>query len=474
MTALIVGKVKSSPASYDIMEMATEPVSHIVLRSDSRTIRRLMKAHPLPGNYGPPPLSSTEKAQRLVAEKALRQLSYIRSFFLAHPLLSCGAENSLTAIGEALRDRRAVSVENCPEPSSLADDPRWNKNVHQLVSETGKSFVAIELSPAHNQTNGKTVVLLSGLGMSAEGYFRIGEEQGEVSIIERLIGRGFRLILLDFPGLASNKDYPCNYNDIQTATGELFPSFASFLSSRHEFYPDGLFFLAHSLGGLVINRFLELHDEEIKADPNLAMLFKNVMVLGGAERPLPDIHPIFPLLMAATPAFIPFVETVPYQSLKAAVNKVPASLLIGGDFSLVSADRDFPPARLKEMLFFATKNFSTSLGRFMIDSFWRGRYYDQPPFIMPGQNHIRLVGHNDGLSPVEGLYARLMEIKEPGAAALFRIRAEGSGVAEALSEVGRWPILGVAVDNLRHLDCSCPNPLFEKAVWPIVLRFLGE
>ncbi len=374
--------------------------------------------------------------------------------------------------------RKTTTNNHQPVDKDLTPTALWRKESFSLRGTTGQEYQVAQLNPTTTPNN-KLVVLLGGLGMSTEAYFRIGEKCSAVGepILDRLTKRGFTVIILDLPGIGKNDRYQAANREMAAMLAEVMPSFVEFLTSQQRRFSAGLYFLTHSLGGLVLNLYLDQHQEEVKANKTLAKLFKNIMTLGGPEVPVIDVHPIYPLAMGLVAGFGPLLPAIPYQALgKAAGRYIPYPALIGGNLSLVSYYRDFPPQLLQEMFNYATKNFSLGLAQMLCQAFWSGSYPGEnghAPMVTTGQRHVRLIGHNDPLAPVESLYLRLAHPEIAEQTALVRIQGDQTGLRQAQDFLKTVPLLGVAVDNLHHLDCSCPNPNFEKTVWPMIEAFLG-
>ncbi|MFH1327741.1 MAG: alpha/beta fold hydrolase [Candidatus Bathyarchaeota archaeon] len=357
------------------------------------------------------------------------------------------------------------------------------KTHHIFNSEDKRKINLTELSrlPGKASPNGKCVVLMAGIANSTEAFFRIGTQVEEVGppILNRLLDRGFTVLIFDFPGLGKNENF-IGKNDIETAVTKLMPHVMKFLLRNPELYPEGLYFLAHSMGGMVLNTFMAKFATDIKADPSLTELFKNKMTLGTPEIPLADAHALYPSVLAAIPVLAPYLDDIPVDVIRRVPGRViPYSTLIGGRGSMISFDPDYPPALVQEMFDFAVKRFSLGLAMMFVESFRNSHFPDlhkAPPIWVPGQRNVRLVTNKDPLAPVESLVGRMLEHEAimRDRFSLWRIERDGSGIAEAVADIGVTPITGISVDDMSHLDIATPNQRFETCVWPIILKFLQE
>jgi len=445
----------------------------------SSSIRSRINAHPVNGGYTLPRLSRQDYAQRTLATRMLSGVSLARSFFDTFPRITRGSESLLTFLSEKCPPL-TISGPNMRSQNTYSGQEYFIKNNHIGTSTTGKTFHFSEFTPRSSDTNGKCVVLFSGLGMSVEAYYRIGEstEETQDSIMKRLINMGYRVIIVDFPEIGKNSSYFSTRNSFEAMRDEIIPAFLDFLDRNRQLHENGLYFMAHSMGGLMLYSYFETLREKPEELKKFSPLLKNILTLAAPELPIPDVSPMFPALMAANPVLAKMAPNVGYKSLGAFANKlIPGSLLVGGDLSLAAYRMDFPPSLLAEMFAYATKNFSFDLAFFLINSFWIGRF----PFInyedlftLPGQRQIRIIGHNDPISTVEGLYFRLSAEKAREKSALLRITQDGDGVYEAIRASRSLPVTGIAIDNIKHLEISCVNKYFDMAVWPIVLSFLQE
>ncbi len=445
----------------------------------SSSIRSRFNAHPVNGGYRLLNLSRQDLAQRTLAATMLSGVSIARSFFKAFPGVTRNSENLLAFLSEQCPP---ITISGPNMSPNILEDRKgyFVKRSYIETSTTGKIFHFSEFTPKTSETNGKCIVLFSGLGMSVEAYYRIGESTKEIqdSIMKRLISLGFRVIIVDFPEMGKNSSYISPKNSFEAMRDEILPAFLDFLARNSQLHENGLYFLAHSMGGLMLYSYFETlmaNPEELR---KYAPLLKNILTLAAPELPIPDVSPMFPALMAANPVLAKMAPNVGYKSLGAFANKlIPGSLLVGGDLSLAAYRMDFPPSLLAEMFAYATKNFSFDLAFFLINSFWIGRFpfinYDDL-FTLPGQRQIRIIGHNDPISTVEGLYFRFSAEKAREKSALLRITQDGEGVDEAITASRSLPVTGIAIDNIKHLEISCVNKYFDMAVWPIVLSFLQE
>ncbi|MDI6731249.1 MAG: alpha/beta fold hydrolase [Candidatus Margulisbacteria bacterium] len=435
----------------------------------------------------PPPLSRADILLRRACGSSAATIIAARIKLEKHPhgnrIVLAGRDAYLDGARGLLREVDHFGIlPPLAIPSRTEAPPYYLKKHITLRSTTGAEFDITELTPRDQGTNGKCVVLMAGIGMSTEGFFRIGEADPGTrdSILKRMIEKGFRVIIVDFPGIGKNKNYPSEKNDVDTIVDEIMPAFVQYLRTHPELSERGLYFLSHSLGGIVLNLYMTRNKEQILQDPAFAGLFKNKMTIATPETPLPDMHPFYPFILSFIPTVAPYLPRIPYNALRGILgNILPYGITIGGPshISMVSANPAFSPALVKEMFDYSVQTFSLSLAMMMTESFRDGSFpglTNTPPVWVPNQRNVRLVGHDDPLAPVEGLYARL--VHDPAMhdrVALVGLRSEEL-VDQVIPWIGRCPIVGIVADGMRHLDIACVNPDFDQRVWPIILTFLEE
>ena len=435
-----------------------------------------MEFSPLPGGYTLPVLRSSEVLQRSASQTMLHAASAVRDTAMRHALLAEKLKAAFSLIGKAtqeagIRPQNFSPKEYAPIQEDLAD-----KSTKRLLTVQGKQFPIVEFKPPASKHNGKTVVLLSGLGMTDEGYFRIGEETFDDSILLRLLQRGFNSVLVDFPGMGTNRNYPAAHRDSSLMAREIMPALIKHLKSKVLKNDETIYFVTHSLGAQNLNKYVIANQYYIREIEWLYQVMGRRFSMGGTESPVLDVHPLYPAAMLGTPLIFPFVSGIPYQQLGRALGKtIPYGALIGGSMSLISDRNDFPPSLLHEMFDYATENFPPELAGEMMDHFWDQSFYGSTLPVILGHRDVRVIGHNDPLSPVEGMYLHFLQADSgAGTTQLLRITGEAEGLEAAIKAAGSNRLTGIAVDNLRHFDCSCVNSGFDRLVWPLLLSFLDE
>jgi len=432
-----------------------------------------------------------EKMRRLSAAM-LSSVAAGNKVFESYPVVSVATKLYLGAVSEAIDIVKSPffnNGQNGSSPEKSEGGQPYQKRIIPLETKSAeritapidcsgkdqeeRNFVVKEILPLNGKTNGKTVVLISGLGTAAEAYFRIG---GKDSILFRLLERGFKVLILDAPGMGKNESYSSTNNNIETMVEEVLPALEKYLREQ-KLFVGGLYFLVHSLGGLELNIYLS-RNPRLSEDNN--KLFKNIMTLESPEFPLPDSHPMYPLLMASLPFLSPFLSSIPYHSFVKLLEKgLPGRLLVGNCLSPLSFKRDTPLPLIRETFERSIKDFPVPLGADLVRYLWRGRFpfdFVHPTIFIEGQRQVKLVGRFDPLAPEEGLFLRLTESAETIAHSML-IGISGNSdedVARAVSLVGEAPILGIVADEISHVDGSTANAQFDTKIWPIVLRFLDE
>ena len=282
-------------------------------------------------------------------------------------------------------------------------------------------------------------------------------------------------MILDAPGMGKNEGYSSSNNNIETMVEEVLPALERYLREQ-KLFAGGLYFLAHSLGGLELNIYLSRNP---RLSDDAQKLFKNIMTLESPEFPLPDSHPMYPMLMASLPFLSPFLTSIPYHSfVKLLERGLPGRLLVGNCLSPLSFKRDTPLPLIKETFERSIKNFPVPLGAELVRYLWKGKFpfdFGHPTIFFDGQRHVKLVGRFDPLAPEEGLFLRLTESAGTIAhSMLVGIAENPADVVRAASLIGEASILGIVADDISHVDGSTANKHFDAKIWPIVLHFLDE
>ena len=265
-------------------------------------LHRMMLTQPLPGSYTPADRALLTRAVQRYNGMTFRTLAAAGRVGKHSRVLRGGL--GLVGGGAALGLRGASRVQRLfaangdgyfdgldadqllvMRPADGIPGPYYQKCYHQVAAYfrgkagEGKSFEITEILPSDRRLNGKTVFLGAGLGMSNEGFWRNGDKTVDDSILRRLMERGFRVLIVDFPGIGKNRDYSLDHNTVDMMINEICPTVADFLEAHPEMREGGLYWLSHSLGGLTLNAFMASYFKKHGSEHPHAMLFKNKMTI---------------------------------------------------------------------------------------------------------------------------------------------------------------------------------------------------